>query len=137
VGGKVFQEFVHVLCHKFIELPSNRDLVNLAILGDGTLVLAISEGRATHNGVAIEPLPYADEWRHWVAGRLDELRIPRGDLAAAELTVDYRVELRRSEAGLRWLAAQFDFRCSGVVAASDRDYRAELAAVKEWGFSQV
>ena len=137
MGRKVFQEFAHVLCHKFVEVPSNRDLVNLAILGDGELVLAVMEDRATHNGTAVQPLPYATEWRHWVGARLNELAIPASDLVSAHLTVKYQVDLRRRETGLRWLSGYFAFECAAAVGAADRTYRAELSTSKEWGFSQV
>jgi hypothetical protein len=136
MGRKTFQELAHVLCQKFIEVPSNRDLVTLAILGDGILALDITGGQATHNSVPIQPLPYADEWGRWATDRLKAMAIPRSDLTRATLTVDYRLELRR-KAGLGWLGAQFDMHCTGFVSALDHEYHAEITAVKEWGFSQV
>ena len=32
VARKVFQHFAQVLCQRFVEVPSNRDLINLAVL---------------------------------------------------------------------------------------------------------
>ena len=62
MGRKHFQDFANVLCQQFVETPTNKDLVDLAILGDGILQLRITEGKATHRGHAIEPLPFASAW---------------------------------------------------------------------------
>ena len=32
MARKVFQHFAQVLCQRFVEVPSNRDLINLAVL---------------------------------------------------------------------------------------------------------
>ena len=37
MARKVFQHFAQVLCQRFVEVPSNRDLINLAILGGGRI----------------------------------------------------------------------------------------------------
>jgi hypothetical protein len=84
MGRKVFQDFAHVLCQKFVEVPSNRDLVNLALLGDGVLRLDITGRRATHNGFPIEPLPFTEQSLLWIESRLHELAIPRAETSRCE-----------------------------------------------------
>ena len=121
MGRKVFQDFAHVLCQKFVEVPSNRDLVNLAIFGDGTLELDLTARKAMHNRAPVEPLPYVDNMRGWLEQRLVELRIDNSELARAALTVEYTVALSRMApdpgrtAPLPGLSALFDFACTGVV----------------------
>jgi hypothetical protein len=134
MGRKVFQDFAHVLCQKFLDTPSNRDLVNLAILGSGTLILAVTDGSATHNRLAIQPLPYAQTWLDWVTPQLAVHHVPRTELQVVELAVTYTVELTR-KGGLGWLCARFDFACEGRVASPDREYRCSLKASKEWGLA--
>lgn len=136
MGRKHFQDLANVLCQKFVECPSNLDLVDLAILGDGLLELFITDDRATHAGHAIEPLAFAPGWMTWAEGRLEALGIPRAELRSAVLQVDYKVALSRSPS-LGWLTARFEFQCTGIVSAVDRDYRAELRAERNWGLSQV
>jgi hypothetical protein len=122
MGRKVFQDFAHVLCQKFVEVPSNRDLVNLAILGDGVLRLDITARKATHNGFAIEPLPFVEESLRWIESRLDELAIPRGELSGANLTVDSRVKLHRKP-GVPFLTS----RCSRRTPRASPRSRAHAA----------
>ena len=49
------------MCQRFVEVPSNRDLVNLALWGGGNLHLDITGRRATVNRYTVKPLPYADD----------------------------------------------------------------------------
>jgi hypothetical protein len=132
MGRKVFQDFAHVMCQMFIESPSNRDLVNLIILGNGRLELEIVEGRATHNGIAIEPMPFSEHWHSWALKRMSETSIDRELLVAASLTTDYEVQLNR-KTGMGWLCGAFTFKVYSSVRAPDRTYTAELNSAKEWG----
>ena len=136
MGRKHFQDLANVMCSKFVDCPSNTDLVDLAILGDGVLELFITEGRAMHDRHAITPLAFASEWLLWAESRLEALRIPRTALHAATLRVQYTVTLERSPA-LSWLTARFRFGCLGLLMSVDREYRAELSAEKTWGLGQV
>ena len=126
MGRKVFQDFAHVMCQKFIESPSNRDLVMLAILGSGRLELDILAGRATHNGGGVKPLPFSASWLEWVKGRMAASEISDTLLKSACLTVEYDVELSRSPMGR--LACQFKFACTSLVEAPDRKYTAAMKA---------
>jgi len=135
MGRKVFQDFAHVLCQKFVEMPSNIDLVNLVIFGDGRLELEISAGIATHNRYPVRPLPYCDEMRRWLDKRLAVLQIPPAELTRAALFVDYKVKLNRRIPAL--IDAEFDFVCIGIVVAPDREYTSSLTAQKSWGVGQV
>lgn len=92
MGRRVFQNSAHVLCQKFVEVPSNRDLVNLAMLGDGVLRLDITGRKATHNGLAIEPLPFAEQYLLWKESRLIELAIFASRTSARELDCRKRGE---------------------------------------------
>jgi hypothetical protein len=134
MARKVFQDFANVLCQKFVELPTNRDLVNLVILGDGKLVLEVTAGRATHNRYPIETLPYGDWARAWLGERMSALQIPKEQLVHAILTVDYTVTLVRKPG---MLIGQFAFACAGIIEAPDRTYESSLEAKKEWGLSPV
>lgn len=136
MGKKHFQDFANVLCQKFVECTTNVDLVDLAIFGDGCLELFITEGRATHEGHAVQPLPFAAEWLAWVEWRLDALGIPRGELQSALLRVNYTVELTRASS-LKWLGCKFAFDCTGIITSGDREYRAERRAEIRRGLSQV
>src|SRR5262245_6632669 len=59
MGRKAFQDFAHILCQRFIEVPTNHDLVNLFIFGGGTMILDVLAQKATVNGLPVKPLPYA------------------------------------------------------------------------------
>lgn len=131
MGRKIFQEFAYEMCQKFVETPSNCDLVNLAILGDGRLELCIFDGRASHNNHTIEQLPFSQSWLTWAKTRMGILKVPESLLVGAALTVDYEVELSRKES-LGWLCANFSFVCNSTVEAPDRKYCAKLKAEKLW-----
>jgi hypothetical protein len=136
MARKVFQDFAHVLCQKFIEVPSSADLVNLVIFGDGRLELDITTRKANHNRAPISPLSYMNEAHKWLEGRLTELLIPSQELVGAALTVDYTVTLQRKPP-LNWLSAQYDFACIGVIRAHDREYTSSMKATKKWGLGQL
>jgi hypothetical protein len=136
MGRKVFQDFAHVLCQKFVDSPSNRDLVNLAILGSGKLVLFIPEGRATHNGHAVEPLPFAEDWLAWVTDRMAALRIPAEYMRSARLEAECDVELTRHPT-LGWLGIKLKVACTGIVESPDRTYVATLQSDRGWGLGTV
>lgn len=125
-----------MLCQRFIEAPSNRDLVNLAILGDGILQLAITDGKATHNNLAVKPFPYSAESLTWLRSRLADEHIPTDELRGAVLTVEYKVALRRKET-LGWLLIDLKLTCHASVRSVDRKYEARLTADKSWGLSTV
>ncbi len=142
MGRKVFQDFAHVLCQKFVEVPSNRDLVNLVIFGDGTLELDLLARKAMHNRAPVEPLPYVDHVRVWLDQRLAELRIDSSELISAALTVEYTVALSRLDlpgqtAPLPGLSAAFDFACTGTIESADRKYTSTLKARKRWSLGSV
>lgn len=69
MGHKVFQEYANCLCQMFVNSPSNVDLVDLAILGPGTLRLDLLGSRALHNDVPVEPIPFMDRWSDWLRQR--------------------------------------------------------------------
>lgn len=125
-----------MMCQKFIERPSARDIVHLAILGPGRLELNLTEGKAVHNDHAIEPLPFSADWNSWVGARMAELNIPADELKRASLIVNYTVELSRSR-GVGWLCATYDFECVGLVEAQDRAYTSNRKGHKEWGLSCI
>jgi hypothetical protein len=131
MGRKVFQDFVNVLCSKFIDLPSNKDLVNLVILGDGTLNLMITAKKATHNRYPIKPFPYSEEYLSWIELRLEKHRIPRIELVSADLIVEYKTTLDHTRIGLP--SARFSLDCTGIILHTDREYRCKATAEKHWG----
>src|SRR5262245_6462672 len=137
MGRKVFQDFANVLCKKFVESPTNRDLVNLTILGDGILELAITDQRATHRGHAVEPFPFEKQALDWLDSRLDELKIPRTELQRAVLKVDYTIKLHRRQDSLGWLCVDLTLTCEAAVRAPDREYHSTLSAKKSWGLYMV
>jgi hypothetical protein len=138
MGRKVFQDFAHVLCQKFTEVPSTRDLVNLIIFGDGTLEMDLTANKARHNQYPVSPLPYMEEARRWLDTRLKELEIPDPALMRAALLVEYTVILSRTPSlGPAGLSAKFDFACTGVIEAPDRKYTSTLKTQKNWGVGQV
>jgi hypothetical protein len=132
----VFQDFAHVLCQRFVEVPSNRDLVNLAILGGGTLVLDIIGQKATCNRYPVDPLPYCDTARDWLFSQLQDRRIPINELSGASLAVEYSVNLSWVP-GVPYAKARFDFACTGSISSPDRQYTSVLKAQKDWGLYTV
>jgi hypothetical protein len=136
LARKVFQDFAHVLCQRFIEVPSNRDLVNLAILGGGTLSLDILDRRASLNRYPIEPLPYCGDARDWLFSQIETRNIPLGELSGASLAVKYTVNLSWAS-GVPYAKARFDFECVGAISSPDRQYTSALRAQKNWGLSTV
>jgi hypothetical protein len=136
MARKVFQDFAHVLCQKFIEVPFNTDLVNLVIFGDGTLQLDLLAGKAIHNRAPIAPLAYMKALRAWLESRLAELEVPPQEMTAALLAVDYTVHLHRRPS-LNWLCAEFKFECTGIIRAPDREYESSMRATRDWGLGQL
>jgi len=135
MGRKVFQDFAHVMCQKFIESPaSNLDLVKLAVLGNGRLELNILSGKATHNGVTIKPLAFSESWLAWAKERMAASKIPENLLKSAALTVEYQVKLSR-KTGPGWLCGQFKFACTSLVEAPDRSYTDAMNAEMMWDLS--
>src|SRR5690242_6290159 len=126
VARKVFQDFAHVLCQRFIEVPSNRDLVNLLILGGGTLVLDITGRKATCNRCPIAPLPYSEDARSWIESQMIRRRIPAEQLTGASLVVEYAVELTRKQNDPIPLA-KFNFACTGSIISAERTYTSTLS----------
>jgi hypothetical protein len=137
VARKVFQDFAHVLCQRFIEVPSNRDLVNLALLGSGELVMDIMIGKATFNRYPIQPLPYAADARLWIEQQLEARAISPSEIVSVLLAVTYTVELQRKWQDFPILSATFEFSVKGMIGAPDRQYLSSMEAKKAWGLSQV
>jgi hypothetical protein len=125
------------MCQRFIEVPSNRDLVNLVILGGGTLVMDIITRKATCNRFLIEPLPYVEDARRWLFSRMVEHKISNEQLAGASLTVEYAVELSRKSDIPIFPVAKFDFACSASITSPDRLYTSTLAAEKTIGLYTI
>ena len=137
MARKVFQHFAHVLCQRFVEVPSNRDLVNLVLWGGGNLHLDITGRRATVNGYQVEPLPYVDDALHWLEGQIAKQGISPEQLVSAALAVEYTLTTTRRHAGAPILTASFDFSCTSSVVAPDRTYTSTFRAEKVWGLMQV
>ena len=129
MARKVFQDFAHVLCQRFIETPSNKDLVNLVVLGGGTLTLDIMTQKATCNRFPINPLPYSEDARNWIASQIA--------MIGAGLTVEYTFDLSRKAALSIMPIAKFDFACTGSITSRNRQYVSVLKAQKTWGLSTV
>ena len=137
VARKVFQDFAHVLCQRFIEVPSNKDLVNLVLLGGGTLALDIVTRKAICNRCPVEPLPYAADARGWLDSQMTKHNIPIEELVGASLVVEYVVSLSRKPENSVMPIAKFDFACTGSISSPDRVYTSVLKAEKVWGLSTV
>jgi hypothetical protein len=137
MARKVFQDFVHVLCQRFVEAASNKDLVNLALLGGGTLVLDIMAHKASCNRYPIEPLPYSAEARNWLDSQMAKQKIPIEELVSALLTVEYAIDLSRKPDLPIMPVAKFDFVCTGSISTPDRVYTAVLKKRTVWGLSTV
>jgi hypothetical protein len=132
MARKVFQDFAHVMCQKFVDAPSNADLIALVIFGSGRLELDVAAGKHWHNRAPIDAFPYVGEMRRWLEQRMRALDIAPAELASAALTVDYSVTLSRKPP-LNWLIADFDFSCTGIIDAPERRYTSTLTSHKTWG----
>jgi hypothetical protein len=137
VARKVFQDFANVLCQRFVEVPSNRDLVNLVLFGGGTLVLDLMNRRAACNRYPIEPLPYSEDARRWLFTQMAKHEIPNEELSGASLTVEYAVEFIRQPNIPIIPTAKFDFVCTAAIASSNRVYTSVLKAQKSWSLGAV
>lgn len=137
MGRKVFQDFAQVLCQRFVEVPSNKDLVNLVVLGGGTLVLDIMMRKATCNRYPIEPLPYSADARNWLDTQMAKQKIAMDKLVGASLTVEYVVDLSRKRDLNIVPVAKFDFTCTASISSEDRVYTSVVKAQKTWGLSTV
>jgi hypothetical protein len=139
MARKIFQDFAHVLCQRFIEVPSNRDLVNLFLMGSGILELNIMGEPSwfSYDGCSypIEPLPYRSDARTWLDRRMAVHGIDASQLAGASLTVDYSLDVLPRK--MVFTVVRFDLRCIGTIDAPDRTYVAKLSAQRTWGLSTV
>jgi hypothetical protein len=134
MARKVFQGFAHVLCQKFIEVPSNNDLINLIILGSGIIELDVLNSKARCNRFPIEPLPYSAVARAWLLEQMRKHQIPDIELVSALLTIEFDARLT-AQAPLP--AGMFDLNCKSSVHAPDRSYSASIATSKRWGLGTV
>lgn len=139
MARKIFQDFAHVLCQRFIEVPSNRDLVNLFLLGSGILELNIMGGPSwfSYDGCSypIEPFPYCSDARTWLDRRMAVHGIDTSQLAGASLTVDCSVDVLPRK--MVFTIARFDLCCVGTIKSPDRSYTAKLSAQRTWGLGTV
>jgi len=115
MARKVFADFAHILCQRFVETPSNRDLVNLALWGGGTLFLDIIGKRATFEDFPVTPLPYSVATLVWLEEQLVRRSIPREELSGAGLMVRYTVTMILRPLGMPMPEASFSFSCFGTV----------------------
>ena len=137
MARKVFADFAHVLCQRFVETPSNRDLVNLALWGGGTLFLDIIGKRATFEDFPVTPLPYSVAALVWLEEQMVRMSIPREELSGAELMVRYTVTMTLRSRGMPMPEASFSFSCVGSVVSTNRTYTSNLQAEKVWGLGEV
>jgi hypothetical protein len=137
MARKAFQDFADVLCRRFVDVPSNKDLVNLALFGGGTLVLDIIKHKAICNRCPIEPLPYSADALCWLDAQMAKQNIPVEELVGASLTVEYTVDLSRKPGLPVFPVARFELACTGSISAPDRVYTAVLKKQKIWGLGQV
>jgi hypothetical protein len=131
MARKVFQDFVNVLCHRFVEGPTSKDLVVLA-LGGGELVLDILGRKSTCNRYPVVPIPYADLALTWIEQEMRKHAIPAAELTGVSLLIEYSVSVTRRDREPYPIAA-FDFTCNGQIASPDRNYTSVLKAQKTWG----
>jgi hypothetical protein len=110
---------------------------NLAILGGGKIVLDITAGKATWNRYPVEPLPYATEAKLWIENQLEARKIAHDQLVGASLIVDYAVRVAPSATEGIFQTGTFEFSCTGAIMSPDREYIANLKAVKIWGLMPV
>ncbi len=137
MARKAFQDFAHVLCQRFIEVPSNKDLVNLVLLGGGILILDILTRKAMCNRCPVEPLPYSEDARNWLSSQMAKQNIPSEELIGATLTVEYTFDVSRKPNLPIMPVAKFDFDCAGSITSPDRAYVSVMKAQKTWGLSSV
>lgn len=137
MARKVFADFAHVLCQRFVETPSNRDLVNLALWGGGTLLLDIIGKRATFDDFPVKPLPYSAAALIWLDEQMVRRSIPREELSGAGLVVRYTVTMTLRSRGMPTPEASFSFLCVGSIVSPSRTYTSHLQAEKIWGLGEV
>jgi hypothetical protein len=135
VARKIFQDFAHVFCQRFIEVPSPLDLVNLYILDVGRLDFDILAARARFNDYPVDPFPCMCKARLWLEERLVSENIPRSELIGATLKVTFRTTVDRSR--LPFPSAKFNLACESQIVSPDRSYAASIEAEKAWGISPI
>jgi hypothetical protein len=136
MGRKVFQDYANVLCQRFLESPTNRDLVNLVVIGGGLLELDILKQRASCDHWPVDPLPYCGEAKRWLNVQLAKRAIADDLLVAASLVVKYTfTSSRRLTPVIPYVTFVFD--CYAEIAAPDRTYTSRAAATKSWGLGSV
>ena len=118
-----------MICQRFVEVPSNRDLVNLVILGGGQLMLDILGRKAICNGLPVTPLPYSEDARMWLEAQMQKRGIPMEQLVGVILVIEYDVELSRRPY-VPIPTANFKFNCTASIASPDRQYTSSLSAEK-------
>jgi hypothetical protein len=101
------------------------------------LTLDIMTQKATCNRFPINPLPYSEDARNWIASQIAKQKIPSEELIGAGLTVEYTFDLSRKAALSIMPIAKFDFACTGSITSRNRQYVSVLKAQKTWGLSTV
>ena len=135
MGRKVFQDYAHVLCQRFVDSPATIDLVNLFILDAGRLEFDLLNERALFNNFPIEPFPYVHASRAWLVSRMEADSIPTELLIGARLSVDFRTTVDRNRRPFP--NANFTFLCASTLHAPDRLYEASMEAQKAWGIMSL
>lgn len=117
---------------------TNYDRINFVIFGTGEIWIDFVNQRCTHNGISISPLNYCVHYCEWLKLQCDQYNIQFETITSAEMKASIRVEISRSEAGIRgWLTSSMDITCSSEIVMDGIKYAGSQSEAQEMGLGQI
>lgn len=105
------------------------DLEALADLPNGTLMIDVLNGTASHSTATVLSLHIAEELQAWLKHRTTELRIPFDTLNSATIIADISTD--RIATNRKRIVA-FDFKCRSKLVSGEHTYEGVLNEKHVW-----
>jgi hypothetical protein len=129
LGRKIFQDLANTLCQMLVGWRMGNDLEVLAGLPDGTLLINVLSGVATHSVNGRLSLQIASELQAWLQHRLSESEIDPSMITAASVEASIRTDRIATN---RKRIVSFEFVVTSSILSSEREYKGTLVEVHHW-----
>ena len=126
---KIIQDFANTLCQMLVGWRMGDDLEALAGLPDGTLLVDVLAGTASHDIAGNIQLRVAGELQSWLSHRLSINRIPAHSISSATVAAEIRTDRLDTN---RARIVSFDFSVHSAISTDESSYTSELQEVHRW-----
>lgn len=126
---KIIQDFANTICQMLVGWRMGDDLEALAGLPDGTLLVDVLAGTASHDIAGNIQLRVAGELQPWLSHRLSINRVPAHSIASATVAAEIRTDRLDTN---RARIVSFDFSVHSAISTDESSYTSELQEVHRW-----